>query len=186
MVLAFILLWWSLCHAVFCSDSCWHFTLFNRYLKVEMHRSRFSARAQGNESCCSGHGLTWAWALLAAQPLPTPSPHCFPCSRCCCCGVTFWLPQLKDTVELQLFFVWWCFAADTCFSLHVGHVLKRQLQGWERPLRSPSPTPPHRAHWPHPSVPQLHSSGTPPGMVTPTSLCSCVSASPLFLRRIYS
>ena len=29
-----------------------------------------------------------------------------------------------------------------------------------------NPSPPHRAHCPQPSVPHLHSSGTPPGMVT--------------------
>ena len=30
-----------------------------------------------------------------------------------------------------------------------------------------SPTPPHRAHCPHPSGPQPHGYGTPPGLVTP-------------------
>jgi len=29
-----------------------------------------------------------------------------------------------------------------------------------------NPNPSHRAHWPCPSVPHLHCSGTPPGMVT--------------------
>ena len=30
-----------------------------------------------------------------------------------------------------------------------------------------NPNPSHHAHWPHPSVPHLHSYGIPPGLVTP-------------------
>ena len=41
-----------------------------------------------------------------------------------------------------------------------------------------NPNPSHHAHWPHPSVPHLHGSWTPPGTVTPPpSWAACATAS---------
>ena len=46
---------------------------------------------------------------------------------------------------------------------------------------------PHRAQRPHPSVPHLHGSVTPPEMVTPPPPWAArANASPLFLRRNFS
>jgi len=41
-----------------------------------------------------------------------------------------------------------------------------KLEKTSKNTRSPT-KPPHHAHWPRPSLPPLHGSGTPPEMVTP-------------------
>ena len=64
---------------------------------------------------------------------------------------------------------------------HTPHCLK--IIALLRVEKTPSPTPAHRAHCPHPSVPHPHSSGTPPRTEIPSSLGSCATASLLFLRR---
>ena len=40
--------------------------------------------------------------------------------------------------------------------------------GKDQQIPTSNPNPPYHAHWPHLSVPHLHGSGTPPGMVTVT------------------
>jgi len=67
----------------------------------------------------------------------------------------------------------------------LNHGLPREL--WvlsKTPKISPNPL--HRAHCPRPSVPHLHGSGTPPGMVTPPLLGNCATAAPRLQRSHFS
>ena len=47
-----------------------------------------------------------------------------------------------------------------------------------------NPSPLYHAHWPHPSVPHLHGSGTPPGMVTPPPSWAAVPVSHQVIREL--
>ena len=60
------------------------------------------------------------------------------------------------------------------------HIESQNHYGWKRPLRSPTqPSPLHRAHCPHPSVPHPHGSGASSKTATPAlpgQLCHCITA----------
>jgi len=61
----------------------------------------------------------------------------------------------------------------------VVNLIKRldQSRGLEETSQIPksNPSPPHHAHCPHPSVPHPHSSGTPPGALTPPVPMQCLT-----------
>jgi len=103
--------------------------------------------------------------------------------------LTFWIPQLTATSQVGPPEVTSNVPTDTAqpsLLLHLRIIESLRLKKTTK-ISKPNTNPPHQAHQPCPSVPHFHSSWTPPGTMTPSSLwAACANAWLQFLIRNFA